>query len=46
LGEKYLAIAPGRDSKVLAEGESITNTRDVVSLEELIGRVIFLVNEE
>lgn len=46
LGEKYLAIAPGRDSNVLAEGEAISKTKDVVSLEELIGRVIFLVNEE
>lgn len=46
LGEKYLAISPGRDSSVLSEGESVAKTRDVVSLEELIGRVIFLVNEE
>lgn len=46
LGEKYLAITPGKDPNVLAEGGTVSKTKDVVSLEELIGRVIFLVNEE
>ncbi len=46
LGEKYLAIRPGTGADVLAADGFLTKTNDVVSLEELIGRVIFLVNEE
>ncbi|MEQ9491933.1 MAG: outer membrane lipid asymmetry maintenance protein MlaD [Alphaproteobacteria bacterium] len=46
LGEKYLAIKPGTATDLLSEGQALSNTKDVVSLEELIGRVIFLVSEE
>ncbi len=46
LGGKYIKIEPGQsDDLVSAEGE-IQETRDVIALEELLGKVIFLVTNE
>lgn len=43
LGGKYIKLEPGSAKDALKEGGLLTNTKDVVSLEELLGRVIFLV---
>ena len=43
LGGKYVKLEPGASKDVLATGGQLTNTKDVVSLEELLGKVIFLV---
>lgn len=45
LGGKYVRLEPGRSKKMFAEGGELTNTKDVVSLEELLGKVIFLVTD-
>lgn len=45
LGGKYVRLEPGRSEKMFAEGGELTNTKDVVSLEELLGKVIFLVTD-
>ncbi|MBO6865262.1 MAG: outer membrane lipid asymmetry maintenance protein MlaD, partial [Alphaproteobacteria bacterium] len=39
-------LVPGQDSEVLADGDEILDTRDVVALEDLLGRAIFLITEE
>ena len=46
LGGKYVRLEPGKSEKRIAEGGELTNTKDVVSLEELLGKVIFLVTDE
>ena len=45
LGGKYVRLEPGKSEQKLAEGGELTNTKDVVSLEELLGKVIFLVTD-
>ncbi|NKB60086.1 MAG: outer membrane lipid asymmetry maintenance protein MlaD [Alphaproteobacteria bacterium] len=45
LGGKYVRLEPGKSKKTMAEGSELTNTKDVVSLEELLGKVIFLVTD-
>lgn len=46
LGGKYVKIENGGANTTLQGGGEIKNTRDAVVLEELLGRVIFLVTEE
>jgi phospholipid/cholesterol/gamma-HCH transport system substrate-binding protein len=41
LGGKYLAVVPGGDEALLADGGEITLTQSSVNLEDLIGRYIF-----
>lgn len=45
LGGKYLRLAPGSSKKMLAEGATLTKTRDALALEELLARAIFLLTE-
>lgn len=46
LGGKYVKLEPGGGQRMAMAGGELTDTRDVVSLEELLGRVIFLVTDE
>ena len=46
LGGKYLKIDPGNPSTLLTDGGEFTRTKDVVALEELLGKVIFLVTDQ
>lgn len=46
LGGKYIRLDPGGSESRLAAGDEIENTRDIVSLEEMLGKVIFLVADE
>ena len=41
LGDKYLSLVPGGSDKVLPEGGKIKYTQSSVSLEHLIGQMIF-----
>ncbi|MBS0617834.1 MAG: outer membrane lipid asymmetry maintenance protein MlaD [Spirochaetes bacterium] len=41
IGEKFVKITPGADDAVLKAGEEITETDQVVDLEELIGKYMF-----
>ena len=43
LGGKYIKLEPGGSKVMLKDGQTLKNTRDVISLEELLGKVIFLV---
>jgi phospholipid/cholesterol/gamma-HCH transport system substrate-binding protein len=46
LGGKYIMLEPGTGDDIIANGGEITNTKDVVSVEELLGKAIFLLSEE
>jgi phospholipid/cholesterol/gamma-HCH transport system substrate-binding protein len=45
-GGKYIRIEPGASATMLADNGAFANTRDIVSLEEMLGKVIFLVTDE
>ena len=46
LGGKYIRIDPGASETMLADNGEFANTRDIISLEEMLGKVIFLVTDE
>lgn len=46
LGGKYLRIVPGRSETLVAEDGQVEKTKDALSLEDLLGRAIFLVTEQ
>ena len=46
LGGKYVKLEPGSSKKYVPAGGELKNTKDVISLEELLGKVIFLVTGE
>ena len=46
LGGKYVKLEPSSDEDLVAAGGELMSTVDVISLEELLGRVIFLVTDE
>ncbi len=41
IGDKFVALAPGGDARMLAAGELITETESAVDLESLISRFAF-----
>jgi phospholipid/cholesterol/gamma-HCH transport system substrate-binding protein len=41
IGDKYIALAPGADSKNLSPGATITDTESAVDLESIISRFAF-----
>jgi phospholipid/cholesterol/gamma-HCH transport system substrate-binding protein len=41
IGEKFIAISPGGDEQMLAEGSSIVETEPAVDLEQLISKFVF-----
>jgi len=45
LGGKYLRLEPGRTQQMLAANGTLKNTRDALSLEDMLGRAIFLLSE-
>ena len=45
LGGKVLALVPGGDEKMLADGGEVTITQSAVSLEDLLGKFIFNVGD-
>ena len=45
IGGAYIQLVPGSDSAFLQDGDAIAKTKDVVALEELLGKLIFLVTD-
>ena len=45
LGGKFLALVPGGDDKMLADGGEVTITQSALSLEQLLGKFIFSVSD-
>lgn len=41
LGDKYLSIEPGNEDQIIPPGGRITHTQSAMSLESLIGQVIY-----
>lgn len=45
LGGKILALVPGGDDKILADGSTVTITQSSVSFEQILGKFIFSVSD-
>lgn len=45
LGGKYLRLEPGHSATMLAANATLKTTRDALSLEDMLGRAIFLLSE-
>ncbi|MHA1536045.1 MAG: outer membrane lipid asymmetry maintenance protein MlaD [Alphaproteobacteria bacterium] len=45
LGGKYLKLTPGASKTILAPGGEIKKTQDALVLEQILGRMIFLLTE-
>jgi phospholipid/cholesterol/gamma-HCH transport system substrate-binding protein len=41
LGEQYIGVEAGADEKMLAAGDTISNTQSAVVLENLIGQFLY-----
>lgn len=46
LGDKFIAIEPGGEEEMLADGGTITITQSPPGLEQLLGQVIFSINKQ
>jgi phospholipid/cholesterol/gamma-HCH transport system substrate-binding protein len=46
LGGKYLRLEVGRSGKRIAPGGRLAQTRDSLSLEDLLGKAIYLLTED
>lgn len=46
IGNKYIKLDPGHDDTKIVAGGEITRTKGVVSIEELLGKAIFLLSED
>ena len=46
LGGKYVRLEPGKSTNRVGDNGVLKKTKDVVSLEEMLGKVIFLVADE
>lgn len=46
LGGKFIKIEPGRQAERIADGGTITQTKDFKSIEEMVGELIFLATSD
>ena len=45
IGGKYIRIILGTDTKLLNQNSELKNTKDIVSLEQMLGKLIFLTTD-
>lgn len=43
IGNKFIKIDPGHSSEILKDGDTLQNTKDFKTIEDLVGEVIFMV---
>ena len=46
LGAKYVDLIPGSNANFIKTGDFISNTRDYISLEDMVGDIIFQITED
>jgi phospholipid/cholesterol/gamma-HCH transport system substrate-binding protein len=46
LGGQFVKLTPGKDKTLLTDGAEITDTKDAVAIEDLLGRAIFLITDQ
>lgn len=45
VGDKFVKIEPGKESVFLKDGDTIQNTKDFKTLEDMVGEIIFMVTD-
>ena len=46
LGDKYVELKPGKEKDMIKPGGEISHTEDVIAVEQLLGKAIFLLSDE
>ena len=45
MGNKFIKLEPGKSKQYLQDGDTLTNTKDLKSLEDMVGEIIFMVTD-
>lgn len=45
MGDKFIKLEPGKSTKYLENGNTLSNTKDFKSLEDMVGEIIFMVTD-
>ena len=45
VGNKFIKIEPGKSKEFLQNGDSVANTKDFKTLEDMVGEIIFMVTD-
>lgn len=45
VGDKYIKIEPGHAKEYLQDGDTLKNTKDFKTLEDMVGEIIFMVTD-
>lgn len=45
MGDKFIKIEPGKSKEMLQNGDSLSNTKDFKTLEDMVGEIIFMVTD-
>ena len=45
VGNKFIKIEPGKSKEFLQNGDTVANTKDFKSLEDMVGEIIFMVTD-
>ena len=45
MGDKFIKIEPGKAKEMLQNGDSLSNTKDFKTLEDMVGEIIFMVTD-
>lgn len=46
MGDKFIKIEPGKSTEFLKDGDTMTNTKDFKTLEDMVGEIIFMVTND
>ena len=45
VGNKFIKIEPGKSKEILQNGDTVANTKDFKTLEDMVGEIIFMVTD-
>ena len=45
IGDKFIKIIPGHSKEFLKDGDTMQNTKDFKTLEDMVGEIIFMVTD-
>lgn len=46
VGDKFVKIEPGKSKEYLQSGDSLSNTKDFKTIEDMVGEIIFMVTDD
>lgn len=46
VGNKFIKIEPGKSKEFLQNGDTVANTKDFKTLEDMVGEIIFMVTDD